>query len=97
MNHQAVTKSPERSRRRLPGPCASAVPASRPSVHGGVPQCLLNLARAIDPRRIEFHVASFDEPSEEMKSKNSAISKLSHDSSATQGISFTRAEPSEAG
>lgn len=36
-------------------------------VHGGVPQCLINLARAMDPKRIEFHVASFDEPSDEMK------------------------------
>jgi glycosyltransferase involved in cell wall biosynthesis len=34
--------------------------------HGGVPRCLLYLARASDRLRIEFHVASFDEPSPAM-------------------------------
>ena len=43
-------------------------------VHGGVPQCLINLARALDRERIEFHVASFDPPSEEMKQKFNALS-----------------------
>src|ERR1700675_4797298 len=38
-------------------------------LHGGVPQCLINLASALDSKRIEFHVASFNPPSEEMKLK----------------------------
>jgi len=38
-------------------------------LHGGVPQCLINLARALDPQRIEFHLASFDMPSDEMVRK----------------------------
>jgi glycosyltransferase involved in cell wall biosynthesis len=67
MNHPAVTQSPGTI-------AATASPALRVlflhrdlPIHGGVPQCLFNLARAVDPRRIEFHVASFVEPSEEMK------------------------------
>lgn len=34
--------------------------------HGGVPRCLLYLARASDRLRLEFHVASFEEPSQAM-------------------------------
>jgi glycosyltransferase involved in cell wall biosynthesis len=73
MNHPAVTESL--------GPIAAAASSALRvlflhrdlPVHGGVPQCLYNLARAVDPRRIEFHVASFDEPSEEMKQKFGAL------------------------
>jgi glycosyltransferase involved in cell wall biosynthesis len=42
-------------------------------VHGGVPQCLFNLAKAVDPKRIEFRIASFVEPSEEMKERFGAL------------------------
>jgi glycosyltransferase involved in cell wall biosynthesis len=35
--------------------------------HGGVPRCLLYLARASDRLRIDFHVASFEEPSAAME------------------------------
>jgi glycosyltransferase involved in cell wall biosynthesis len=38
-------------------------------LHGGVPQCLINLAGSLDAKRVEFHVASFNPPSEEMKLK----------------------------
>jgi len=38
-------------------------------LHGGVPQCLINLASSLDRQRVEFHVASFNPPSEEMKLK----------------------------
>jgi glycosyltransferase involved in cell wall biosynthesis len=41
--------------------------------HGGVPRCLLNLATASDRRRIAFHVASFCEPSEWMKTAFGAL------------------------
>jgi glycosyltransferase involved in cell wall biosynthesis len=34
--------------------------------HGGVPRCLLYLARATDPAKLDVRVASFVEPSEEM-------------------------------
>jgi len=42
-------------------------------LHGGVPQCLLNLGRALDPDRIEFHVVSFREAPEEMQQKFRAL------------------------
>ncbi|MGA2582426.1 MAG: glycosyltransferase family 4 protein [Tepidisphaeraceae bacterium] len=34
--------------------------------HGGVPRCLLYLARACDKQRIDFHLATFSEPSHRM-------------------------------
>src|SRR5580692_11508949 len=70
MNHKVVSKFPT----------TTATPPLRVlflhrdlPIHGGVPQCLLNLARAVDPRRIEFRVASFDEPSKEMTQKFSDL------------------------
>ncbi|MGD0463750.1 MAG: glycosyltransferase family 4 protein [Tepidisphaeraceae bacterium] len=41
--------------------------------HGGVPRCLLYLARASDRLRIEFHVASFVEPSPAMQEAFGAL------------------------
>jgi glycosyltransferase involved in cell wall biosynthesis len=70
MNHKVVSKFPT----------TTAAPPLRVlflhrdlPIHGGVPQCLLNLARAVDPRRIEIRVASFDEPSKEMTQKFSDL------------------------
>ncbi|HEX4055377.1 MAG TPA: glycosyltransferase family 4 protein [Tepidisphaeraceae bacterium] len=41
--------------------------------HGGVSRCLLYLARGTDPQKIEFHVASFDEPSAQMEDAFAAL------------------------
>lgn len=41
--------------------------------HGGVPRCLLYLARASDPLRTEFHIASFAEPSAQMEEAFAAL------------------------
>lgn len=63
-----AAKQPPRIGPRLAAPSAHRVLFLHRDlpVHGGVPQCLINLARALDPRRIEFYVASFGRPSDEM-------------------------------
>jgi glycosyltransferase involved in cell wall biosynthesis/O-antigen/teichoic acid export membrane protein len=42
-------------------------------IHGGVPRCLLNLARAADRRRMNMFVASFVAPAEDMKNQFAEI------------------------
>jgi glycosyltransferase involved in cell wall biosynthesis len=51
---------------REPGPLRVLFLHRDLSSHAGVPRCLLYLARAIDPQRVEFNVGSFEEPSEFM-------------------------------